>query len=201
MIDMRHIGAQIAELRKNGGMTQTELAERLGVTHQAVSKWERGVSLPDLPTFAQLALLLGVPTDVLLGLVAKKRGDGGADSATNKTPEPEPAAAETEPPAAPGALDAEQVWNHVKAILKTKITWPSYNTWIRGTKATVEDGLLVIHCGSPFQKDWLYRRYLKMILQALEHVTGLPDIKIGFRSPSRGEAAMPADRERAKLLD
>ena len=38
------IGTQIAMLRKNAGLTQNELGERLGVSYQAVSKWERGVS-------------------------------------------------------------------------------------------------------------------------------------------------------------
>ena len=38
------LGARIARLRKEEGMTQLELAERMGVTDKAVSKWERGVS-------------------------------------------------------------------------------------------------------------------------------------------------------------
>ncbi len=43
-MDTRKIGEQIAALRKSKGLTQNELGERLGVSFQAVSKWERGVS-------------------------------------------------------------------------------------------------------------------------------------------------------------
>lgn len=43
-MDMKKVGNQIALLRKNKGLTQNDLGERLGVTFQAVSKWERGVS-------------------------------------------------------------------------------------------------------------------------------------------------------------
>ena len=47
MIDLVQVGLRITELRKNAGLTQVRLAERLKITHQAVSKWETGVSLPD----------------------------------------------------------------------------------------------------------------------------------------------------------
>lgn len=43
-LNTEHIGALIARLRKEKGMTQQELAAQLGITDKAVSKWERGVS-------------------------------------------------------------------------------------------------------------------------------------------------------------
>lgn len=43
-MDMKKTGGQIAVLRKSRGMTQNDLGERLGVSFQAVSKWERGES-------------------------------------------------------------------------------------------------------------------------------------------------------------
>ena len=46
-MDQREIGKFIASCRKNRDMTQSELAEKLGVSINAVSKWERGVNLPD----------------------------------------------------------------------------------------------------------------------------------------------------------
>lgn len=45
MIDATKVGKQIADLRKVKGLTQNQLGERLNVSFQAVSKWERGVSL------------------------------------------------------------------------------------------------------------------------------------------------------------
>ena len=45
MLDMRQIGKNIAELRRNCNMTQMELADRMGISFQAVSNWERGDSL------------------------------------------------------------------------------------------------------------------------------------------------------------
>ena len=53
--------------RKARGMTQEELAARLSISRQAVSKWETGESLPDLYKLAALADELGVSTDELCG--------------------------------------------------------------------------------------------------------------------------------------
>ena len=61
------LGKQIAQHRKNLGLTQDALAEKLGVTAQAVSKWENDQSCPDIATLPKLADLFGVSTDELLG--------------------------------------------------------------------------------------------------------------------------------------
>ena len=60
------MGSLIAELRKAKGMTQLELANFLGVTDKAVSKWERDLSCPDVNTLPKLAQILGVSVDELL---------------------------------------------------------------------------------------------------------------------------------------
>ena len=65
---MENFGRRILQLRQAGNMTQEELAVRIGVTPQALSKWERGQSLPDLPIFADLCRVLNGSADVLLGL-------------------------------------------------------------------------------------------------------------------------------------
>jgi len=57
----------ITELRKARGLTQDELAARLNITPQAVSKWERGAGLPDVTLFPDIAKLLGVPIGTLFG--------------------------------------------------------------------------------------------------------------------------------------
>ena len=57
---------KIIELRKKSGMTQDELAEKLGVSRQSVSKWEGAQSTPDLARILKLAEIFSVSTDVLL---------------------------------------------------------------------------------------------------------------------------------------
>ena len=61
------LGSRIAELRRKKNMTQEELAAELGVTAQAVSKWENDLSCPDITLLPQLARLFGVTIDELLG--------------------------------------------------------------------------------------------------------------------------------------
>lgn len=63
---MKSIGKTIASLRKNKGMTQNELAEKMNVTDKAVSKWERNLSCPDVNTISKLADILGVSVEELL---------------------------------------------------------------------------------------------------------------------------------------
>ena len=60
------IGEVIKKYRKNSGMTQEEMAKRLGVTAPAVNKWEKGNTLPDVALLAPIARLLGITTDELL---------------------------------------------------------------------------------------------------------------------------------------
>lgn len=58
---------RLKQLRKEMGLTQSDLAARLGITQQAVGKWETGVSSPDPATLMQLAEVLQVSVDFLLG--------------------------------------------------------------------------------------------------------------------------------------
>ncbi|WP_438432483.1 helix-turn-helix domain-containing protein [Gorillibacterium sp. sgz500922] len=67
MFDMRLVGQTINELRKKADMTQMELADRLGISYQAVSNWERGTSMPDISKLPDLAELFGVSVDTILG--------------------------------------------------------------------------------------------------------------------------------------
>ena len=61
------IGQQIAKLRKEKDLTQEELANKLCITAQAVSKWERGVGLPDATLLPSIAEALGVSIGLLFG--------------------------------------------------------------------------------------------------------------------------------------
>ena len=62
----KKLGTMIAELRKQHGMTQLELAEKMGVTDKAVSKWERDLSCPDINSLPALAEILGVSVEELM---------------------------------------------------------------------------------------------------------------------------------------
>ena len=61
------LGKRIVQHRKALGLTQDQLAEKLGVTAQAVSKWENDQSCPDITTLPKLAAIFGTTTDALLG--------------------------------------------------------------------------------------------------------------------------------------
>ena len=58
----------IRELRKKKGLTQVELAEKVGISNVSLSNYERGAQMPDLITLAKIAVELDVSTDVLLGI-------------------------------------------------------------------------------------------------------------------------------------
>ena len=61
------MGERIAYLRRRGGLTQAQLAEQLGISAQAVSKWESGSSCPDIMLLMPLSKIFHISTDVLLG--------------------------------------------------------------------------------------------------------------------------------------
>lgn len=71
-MDSKKIGNLIAEARKTKNMTQKELAIRLHVTDKAVSKWERGVSIPDIALIIPISDLLDISVYELLGGKMKK---------------------------------------------------------------------------------------------------------------------------------
>ena len=66
MMDQIQIGKFIAEKRKEQGMTQMQLAEKMGITDRAVSKWETGRSLPDASLMLDLCNLLKITVNELL---------------------------------------------------------------------------------------------------------------------------------------
>ncbi|MDE6667825.1 MAG: helix-turn-helix transcriptional regulator [Clostridia bacterium] len=75
---MNCFGDFLYELRKEKGMTQAELAEVLGVTNKAVSKWETGEAMPETAQLLPISRIFGVTVDELLaGKRADKTSDGG----------------------------------------------------------------------------------------------------------------------------
>ena len=65
-MDQTKIGKLIAKLRKEKGMTQRELGDKVGVGFKAVSKWERGITCPDISIINELSKILGITSDELL---------------------------------------------------------------------------------------------------------------------------------------
>ena len=81
------LGEKIRELRIRQGLSQEALATRLGVSRQAVSKWEKNLSYPDTENLLALAALFGVSGDELAGLKLEAQAqpvqepDGGENAA------------------------------------------------------------------------------------------------------------------------
>ncbi len=76
-MDQIKTGNLIAYCRKEKGLTQANLAEQLGVSDRAVSKWETGRSLPDADNMLELSRILGITVDELLK--GEKTDEGGFD--------------------------------------------------------------------------------------------------------------------------
>lgn len=71
------LGIMISSLRKEKGMTQLELAEKMGVTDKAVSKWERDLSCPDVNTLPKLAETFGISVDELMQVKTQSKTPEG----------------------------------------------------------------------------------------------------------------------------
>ena len=65
-MDQLKVGKLIAKLRQERNLTQTELGEKLGVSYKAVSKWERGINMPDVSLFKPLCKILGISVNELV---------------------------------------------------------------------------------------------------------------------------------------
>ena len=72
-MDNKKIGKLIADLRKKQGLTQQELGDKVGVGFRAVSKWERGITLPDITIINEVSRILGISSDELLAGELKEK--------------------------------------------------------------------------------------------------------------------------------
>ncbi|RGD20666.1 helix-turn-helix domain-containing protein [[Clostridium] scindens] len=73
------LGMMISSFRKEKGMTQIELAEKMGVTDKAVSKWERDLACPDVSTLPKLAEIFDVSVDELMQCKAESQNEKEKD--------------------------------------------------------------------------------------------------------------------------
>jgi len=72
-MDCEKVGKLIARLRSERSLTQKNIADALGISNKTVSKWECGVSMPDITALAEISKYYGVTTDFLLGLSDNKK--------------------------------------------------------------------------------------------------------------------------------
>ena len=86
VIDQKKIGTFIRTLRKERNMTQQDLANQLGISDKAVSKWENGRGLPDYSLLSPLCEVLDVtPTELINGELLKDRSKASNDTLLSKT--------------------------------------------------------------------------------------------------------------------
>ena len=95
MFNTQAFGRKLAHLRKNADMTQSELAERLNVTRQAVSKYEIGDSFPDVSILVLIAETFGISVDELICATESTMGEAAIlNSLAQKNPPHRPKTAQ-----------------------------------------------------------------------------------------------------------
>lgn len=164
MIDNNRAARNILKLRKRLSLTQTELAGILGVSHQAVSKWEQGDCLPDIGVLLKLGQVSGISVEELLLGESVSR-----DSASERIVSP------------PIGL-ADEVWTAALERIQVRISPPSFNTWFKGTKGKHLGKTYCVYSPSRFAAEWLYNRYSDLIVPILEDITGTSCLKVEFCS-------------------
>jgi transcriptional regulator with XRE-family HTH domain len=172
MLDLKRVGINILSLRKELNLTQTELADLVNVSHQAVSKWERGECLPDIEVLLLLAMIFNTKVDNLLS----------SDDYTNSPIAPLHNSQNT--PANP--------WNNVLELIKKQISKPSFDTWFKYTSAEYDGLSLTVFSPTLFATEWLYNRYSTLITQALDEVTRVSNTQIKFQVKQGSRLNEPA---------
>lgn len=71
-------------------------------------------------------------------------------------------------------------WIQILHIISNKISKPSFDTWIKGTKGIIEENKITVICNNEFQRDWLEERYRELISATAEEVLG-KEYKIIFQ--------------------
>ncbi len=119
MFDMQRVCKTISTLRKARNMTQMELADRMNISFQAVSNWERGQTLPDISKLSELSDIFGVTIDELLG---NEKDAAMVEKLIRQEPIQEEISAEEFLNVAPlvKPAQAETLWARVKADVSLK---------------------------------------------------------------------------------
>lgn len=157
-MNMQKVGNQIAILRKNKGLTQNDLGERLGITFQAVSKWERGETLPDTALLVDLAEVLETTVDYIL--------TGGDKSVTYK-----------------GKISVSDMINGIRCLQKAGEYLGKdnliYTSAVRGINETMNTD--IEEC---FYDDYVFEAFVaEAVIQNLKNgaYVDVTDVKINFK--------------------
>lgn len=127
-----HLSEKILYCRRKAALSQEALAERLGVSRQAVSKWETGEAVPEVGKLLQMARTFGVTTDWLLS-------EEEAESAPQESAPPEPAPPEPPAPEAPAAAHS---WvNDVPGVIGRALQ--KYG-WLFGVRIAIGGGAVLL---------------------------------------------------------
>jgi transcriptional regulator with XRE-family HTH domain len=166
LLDIEKIGMNISKLRRGLKLTQVEISTLVGVSHQAVSKWENGGCLPDIEVLLKLGKIFNQSVEELLlsEAITDHVFPGGKVEHLYET------------------SDLSGVWIKVLDEIRKKISLSSFNTWLRNTNAEYVDETFFIYSPNNFMSEWLYHRYSPLILKTLEEITGESDFKLEFRS-------------------
>jgi len=170
VLDYKKIGSRILQLRKHANMTQVELSEMLGISHQAISKWENGESLPDIEQLIGLSKLFNRPIEqILLEYRDECSTQTNIQSNTVITD------------------TSETLWNEVLKEIKKQINEKSYNTWFHYSTGRIEEDTLIISSPNQFTSDWLMYNYSSLILQTLNALSGNANMKLKFQTAVPGQ--------------
>lgn len=137
MREQQTLGRRIQEARKAAGLSQESLGERLGVSRQAVSKWESDASVPDLENLIAMSRIFGVTIGALLGVepeAAEDRSEGDAPEAPGEGAED----------AAPAGELTDRELAAVEAIVRKYLEAVRRPRWSRKKKIAVSAGI----CGA-----------------------------------------------------
>lgn len=156
------IGSRIKSLRIAKGMTQEKLAERLGISSQAVSKWERGITYPDIAYIPALTQVLDVSADALLGIESNGRNPESApyDEAYDLWQK--------------GSRNEDMYWLAREAVAAYPHRF-DYTYWL----ASVEFWLAVEETRSPHPDRAYFNDLMENALRRFDHITEVcPDMAL-----------------------
>ncbi|MBQ9151793.1 MAG: helix-turn-helix transcriptional regulator [Clostridia bacterium] len=156
------IGTRIKSFRIAMGMTQEKLAERLGISSQAVSKWERGITYPDITFLSALTEALHVSADALLGIESNHKDNKSAlyDEAYDLWQK--------------GSRNEEMYWLAREAVAAYPLRF-AYEFWL----ASAEFWLAVEETRNPYPDSEYFNELMENALRRFEHITeSCPDIAL-----------------------